>query len=139
MSIDVDVFVLEDFYENQDDPLQFGKRSKFVQVENKVFNMSWLDKLKIKPHTKAKFGILLCKMVAMPIVHRALLVDIWKMEASFQLGYKEGDKVSYVSQTNNLGKDMDVTSDSTFSKTKFHAVLRGKVVIPYLQPCLYLI
>jgi hypothetical protein len=58
MSNDVDVFVLEDFYENQDDPLQFGKRIKFVQVENKVLNMSWVDKLKIKPHTKAKFGIL---------------------------------------------------------------------------------
>jgi hypothetical protein len=61
------------------------------------------------------------------------------MEASFQLGYKEGDRVSYVSQTNNLGKDMDVTSDSTFLKTKFHAVLRGKVIILDLQPCLYLI
>jgi hypothetical protein len=31
------------------------------------------------------------------------------MEANFQLGYKEGDRVSYVFQTNNLGKDMDVT------------------------------
>ncbi len=71
--------------------------------------MSWLDKLKIKPHTKAEFGILLCRMVAMPIVDLALLVDIWKMEANFQLGYKEGDRVSYVFQTNNLGKDMDVT------------------------------
>jgi hypothetical protein len=39
-------------------------------------NMSWLDKLKIKPHTKAEFGILLCRMVAMPIVDLALLVDI---------------------------------------------------------------
>jgi hypothetical protein len=48
--------------------------------------MSWLNKLKIKPHTKAKFGILSCRMVAMPIVHPALLVDIQKMEASFQLG-----------------------------------------------------
>lgn len=28
---------------------------------------------------------------------------------SFQLGYKERDQVFYVSQTNNLGKDMDVT------------------------------
>jgi hypothetical protein len=37
------------------------------------------------------------------------LVDIRKMEASFQLRYKEGDQVFYASQTNNLGEDMDVT------------------------------
>ncbi len=43
MSNDANVFVLEDFYENLDDPLQFDKRIKFVQVEDKVFNMSWLD------------------------------------------------------------------------------------------------
>jgi len=32
------------------------------------------------------------------------------MEVSFQLGYREGDWVFYVFQTNSLGKDMDVTS-----------------------------
>ncbi len=31
------------------------------------------------------------------------------MEANFQLGYREGDKVFYVSQSNNLEEDMDVT------------------------------
>jgi hypothetical protein len=48
-------------------------------------------------------------MVSMPIMHSTLLVDIRKMEASFQLRYKEGDQVFYASQTNNLGEDMDVT------------------------------
>jgi hypothetical protein len=76
MSNDVDVFVHEDFCENQDDPLYFDKRIKVVQVEHKVFSMSWLNKLKIKPHTKAKFGIPLCIMVSMPIVCLAILVDI---------------------------------------------------------------
>jgi hypothetical protein len=33
------------------------------------------------------------------------------MEASFQLGYEEGDRVFNASQTNNLGKDMNVTWD----------------------------
>ncbi len=61
------------------------------------------------------------------------------MEASFQLGYEEGHRVFNASQTNNLGKDMDVTSDSTFLKTEFHAVLMREVVIPDLQPCIYLV
>jgi hypothetical protein len=34
MPNDANVFVLEDFYENQDDPQQFDKRIKFAQVEN---------------------------------------------------------------------------------------------------------
>jgi hypothetical protein len=38
----------------------------------------------------------------MAIMHLVLLMDIQKMEASFQLGYKEDDMVFYVSQTNNL-------------------------------------
>jgi hypothetical protein len=41
-------------------------------------------------------------MVSMAIMHLALLVDIQKMEGSFQLGYKEDDMVFHVSQTNNL-------------------------------------
>ncbi len=36
MPKDADVFVLEDFYENQDDPLQLDKRIKFAQVENQT-------------------------------------------------------------------------------------------------------
>lgn len=109
MSNDVDGFILEDFCEDQNDPLWFDKRIKFVQAKHKVSNMSWLDKLKTKPNTKAKFGIPLWRMVSMPIMHSTLLVDIRKMEASFQLRYKEGDQVFYASQTNNLGEDMDVT------------------------------
>lgn len=49
MSNDVNVFVHEDFCEDQDDPLWFDKKIKVVQVEHKVSSMSWLNKLKIKP------------------------------------------------------------------------------------------
>jgi hypothetical protein len=45
----------------------------------------------MKPHSKARFGVPLCKMISMPIMHPTLLVDIQKMEASFQMGYKKGD------------------------------------------------
>jgi hypothetical protein len=38
----------------------------------------------------------------MAIMHLALLVDIQKMEASFQLGYKENNMAFYVSPANNL-------------------------------------
>jgi hypothetical protein len=57
----------------------------------KLTNLSWIERLKMKFHSKARFRVPICKMISMPIMHPTLLVDIWKMEASFQMGYKEGD------------------------------------------------
>ncbi len=65
---DANGLVPEDFCEDQDDPLRFDKIIKFVQFEHKVYNMCLLDKLKIKPHTKAKICIPLRRMVSMPMV-----------------------------------------------------------------------
>jgi hypothetical protein len=42
-------------------------------------------------------------MNSMPIVRLALLIDVKKMEHSFQMGYREGDKIFYVFTTNNKG------------------------------------
>jgi hypothetical protein len=50
-------------------------------------------------------------MDSMPIMHPTLLVDIRKMEESFQMRYKEGDKVCYVSTTIKLGEEIQVTKD----------------------------
>ncbi len=61
--------------------------------------------------SKARFGIPLCRMVSMPIMCPALLGDIRKMEESFQMQYKEGDKVCYVSTTIKLGEEIQVTKD----------------------------
>jgi len=44
-------------------------------------------------------------------MHPTLLVDIQKMEESFQMQYKEGDKVCYVSTTIKLGEEIQVTKD----------------------------
>jgi hypothetical protein len=52
---------------------------------------------------KAKLCIPLCHMNSMPIVRHALLIDVKKMEHSFQMGYREGNRVFYASNTNNKG------------------------------------
>ncbi len=51
----------------------------------------------------------LCKMVPMPIVRPTLEIDILKFEPAFHMGYKEGDKVFYLSLTNQQGEEEDVT------------------------------
>jgi hypothetical protein len=65
----------------------------------------------MKPHSKTRFGIPLCRIVSMPIMHPTLLVDIRKMEESFRMWYREGDKVCYMSTTLNLGEEIQVTKE----------------------------
>jgi hypothetical protein len=45
-------------------------------------------------------SIPLCRMISMPMVKLTLKIDVLKMEHDFRMGYKEGDKVLYVSATN---------------------------------------
>ncbi len=45
----------------------------------------------------------LCRMVPMLVVRLALKIDILKMEQAFHMGYREGDKVFYLSLTSWKG------------------------------------
>ncbi len=58
-----------------------------------------IEDLKMQLISKAKLGIPLCYMISMPIVRPTLLVDVKKMENSFQMGYKKGHIVFNVSTT----------------------------------------
>ncbi len=79
-------------------------KKKIIDKKNhKVFTNQIIKELKIHPTIKAKLCIPLCHMNSMPIVRLALLIDVKKMERSFQMGYREGDKIFYVSTTNNKG------------------------------------
>jgi hypothetical protein len=66
------------------DPSKFDKRVLSIQVDYKVSILSWIEKLNIKLAEKVWFCIPWCRMVLMPIVRHTLLVDIQKMECSFQ-------------------------------------------------------
>jgi hypothetical protein len=76
-----------------------------VQIDHKVFT----TQIKIHLSRKAILCKPLCRMISMPIVRPALLLDVKKMYHNFQMGYREGDKVFYVSITNNKGIEKYVT------------------------------
>jgi hypothetical protein len=42
------------------------------------------------------------------MVHQALKIDVLKMEQTFQMGYKEGEKTFYMSPTNWKCEEEDV-------------------------------
>lgn len=56
-------------------------------------------------------NIPLCCMVPVPIVCSTFKIDILKMENVFQMGYKEGDKIFYLSLTNWKGKENSIDED----------------------------
>jgi hypothetical protein len=58
------------------------------------------EKYKISPKHKARMVVPLCRMVPMLIVSYTFKIDILKMELAFHIGYKEGDKVFYLSPMN---------------------------------------
>lgn len=74
-----------------------------VQKDHKVFTNQITKEFKIQPTSKAKLCNPLCCMNSMLIVRLALLIDVKKMEHSLQMGYRKGDKIFYVSSTNNKG------------------------------------
>ncbi len=53
-------------------------------------------------------NIPLCRLITMPIVKLALKIDVLKIEHAFQMGYKQGEKVFFVSPTNWQGKEIVV-------------------------------
>jgi hypothetical protein len=56
-----------------------------------------LEKLKIYPKRKVKMNIVLHRLIAMLSVRPSLNIDALKMEHAFQMGYKEYEKVFFVS------------------------------------------
>ncbi len=49
-------------------------------------------------------NIPLCWMIAMPIIHPTLKTNVMKMEQTFQMGYRVGERVFYVSPQNWQGE-----------------------------------
>jgi hypothetical protein len=84
----------------EDNQLSFDKTIRAMQNQTKINTREILEKYKITPKCKARMHVPLCMMVPMPIVKPALKIDILKMEQAFHMGYREGDKVFYLSPTN---------------------------------------
>lgn len=95
---------------------EFGEHAiDFAEDEfhlKQKFNFtSLINSLRILPHEKSRLKIPLCRMTKMSLVRPSLLTDVAKLEADFLHGYREGDRVFYVSTMNADGMSMDVTDD----------------------------
>ena len=72
---------------------------------------SVISHLRIEPEAKSGFKILLCRLRTLPLVRPINEVDVQRLENKFVTGYRDGDRVLYVSIYNNKAESLDVTSD----------------------------
>jgi hypothetical protein len=80
----------------------FDKTIQDVETLTKFNMVKILEKYKIFPKM---MNVPLCQMVPMLVVCPTFNIDIMKMEHAFQMAYKEGDKVFYLSSTNWKGEE----------------------------------
>jgi len=69
--------------------------------KRKVNSTSTISSIRAGPNSRLR--VPLCRMVPMPIVRPALKGDITKLEADFFNGYRDGDRVFYLSATDSNG------------------------------------
>ena len=87
----------------------------FEEVEDnlrstqKQNSTSVINNLKMQPSSKFRIHIPLCRLVSMPLVRPTMRSDVKRLEAEFVHGYRDGDRVFYVSLTNDTGDYKVVT------------------------------
>jgi len=85
-------------------------RDDFWMKEKLNFNPI-IQELKFKPHESSHFRILLSHMTSLPLVRPVLQIDVVLLQSKFVHRYVEGDRVFYVSITNDKGLTQKVTQE----------------------------
>ena len=68
-----------------------------------------IQRLRIKPTSKSCFSIPLSRLRVLPLVRPINEVDVQRLECEFVMGYREGDRVMYVSVFNDILVDLPVS------------------------------
>ena len=76
---------------------------------------SIINQLRAIPYEKSRFCVPLCRLVVLPLVRPILEGDVQLLETEFSNGYREGDRVLYVSIAKNDGSSLDVTDETVSS------------------------
>ena len=70
-----------------------------------------IQRLRIKPTCKSRLSIPLCRLRVLPLVRPISEVEVQRLECEFVMGYREGDRVLYVSVFNDVPVDLPVSLD----------------------------
>jgi hypothetical protein len=77
-----------------------------LRKSQKEDSIGVLQRLRIKPTCKSRLSNPLCRMRALPLVQPISEVEVQRLECEFVMGYREGDRVLYVSAFNDVPVDL---------------------------------
>jgi hypothetical protein len=67
-----------------------------------------IQHLWIKPTGESRLSIPLWRLRALPLVRPTSEVEVLRLECEFVMGYREGDRILYVSAFNNVSVDLPI-------------------------------
>ena len=90
-----------------------------VKLKDRLDSNSIIQELRFKPLGASRLKIPLCRMVLLPKVRPLLISDVRRLESDFVHGYREGDRVFYVSITDDTGSSR-LVSEEIISSWNLH-------------------
>jgi len=81
-----------------------------LRASQKLNSTLVINNLRMQPASKFRLHIPLCRLVGMPLVRPTMRSDVKRLEADFVHGYRDGDRVFYVSLANDSGIEKVVTA-----------------------------
>jgi hypothetical protein len=112
--------------------IDYGVAEDNIRLKEKFNSNSIITSMRMKPTSKSRFRIPLCRMTSLPDVRPVLGPDVEKLIADFAHGYKEGDRVFYVSIHDGRGKIVPVTDEHRSSWNK-HWIAENETFETMLQ------
>jgi hypothetical protein len=81
------------------------------RTQHKVDSINVINAVRIQPLRKSRLLVPLCRMVAMAKVRPVGEMGVQHLEREFVKGYRDGDRVMYISMFNTEEMSMDVTEE----------------------------
>ena len=82
-----------------------------IRRSQKDDSIGVIHRVRIKPLSKSRFSIPLCRLQCLPLVRPISEVDVARLQNEFVMGYRDGDRAMYVSLYNNLDEVLLVSDD----------------------------
>ena len=82
-----------------------------IMIDYSFDSNSVIENLYFQPTSKARFFILLCRLISMFLVRPTLLLDVLKLEEGFIHGCRSGSVVFHITVVNNEMETEDVISE----------------------------
>ena len=102
---------VEDEDESMPEGLTADQSDIMLCKRQKRDSNSVISRLRIEPEAKSRFKIPLCRLRSLPLVRPINEVDVQRLENEFVKGYRDGDRVMYVSIYNDKVETLDITSN----------------------------